>query len=176
MHDDYAFQDEIERELERLGLTWASLPGDGLAGREGWEARLLAQLKSLEVGATWHDLLPDLPRHWIAGRPETWTDRYHPQGPWDYQTPPAGPALFAICDLDDPVTGLADLLTKAAMEGWQTYGAGLRDRLERQHVVSIVLPLGMSADDALALGDWIDSQSGWKLGGCNRTGTEDYVE
>lgn len=82
---------EIEQELARLGLRLMDLPG--LAVGPGGLDGLLQHPRGLPTGATWHDMLPELPRHWVPGRPETWTTRYRPFGPYDCQELPTAPAV-----------------------------------------------------------------------------------
>ena len=61
----------IQAELDRLGLTWEDLPAGGFASRG--EDAFLKLLRTFSPGVTWRDIVPDLPPHWLPGRPETWT-------------------------------------------------------------------------------------------------------
>src|SRR5512146_2672435 len=83
----------FDAELQRLGLRARDLPGLAVTGGEQALEALLTRLRSLSPGATWHDVLPDLPPGWIPGCPETWTTPYRPDGPWDYQELPTGQAI-----------------------------------------------------------------------------------
>jgi hypothetical protein len=78
--------DAICRELDRIGMRKEDLPG--LAIKEGREREFLERLEQLPPGTSLHEVFPDLPSHWVAGQPETWTTPYRPFGPYDYQELP----------------------------------------------------------------------------------------
>lgn len=69
----------FELEVLRLGLRLEDLPGGGLAVQD--LDAFLRFLRTLEPPVTWRDVFPDLPAHWVPGRPETWTTAYRPFGP-----------------------------------------------------------------------------------------------
>ena len=54
----------IAAEAERLGLQWSDLPGFALAA--GVEHAFLARLRLLSPGASWRDVIPDLPPDWLS--------------------------------------------------------------------------------------------------------------
>ena len=115
----------FDAELQRLGLRARDLPGLAVTGAEQALEALLTRLRSLSPGATWHDVLPDLPPGWIPGRPETWTTPYRPDGPWDYQELPTGQAI-RVQHLGDASeqSWLNSFIATARAAGWPVYGGG----------------------------------------------------
>ena len=60
---------EIMAEFQRLGLRLDDLPYGAFAAGPGAAERFLEDLRRLQPGATWHEVFPDLPPHWVPGRP-----------------------------------------------------------------------------------------------------------
>lgn len=118
----------IEQELARLGLRLMDLPA--LAVGPGRLDGLLQHLRGLPTEATWHDVLPEWPRHWVPGRPETWTTRYRPFGPYDYQELPTGPAVHVSWPKGTDPECLSNLL--AAARAAREPGLWRRVHRERQ--------------------------------------------
>jgi hypothetical protein len=86
------FMDAVETELDRLGLSLRDLPALAFGSDADTEV-FLTRLRSLSLGATWHDVFPDLPTHLATPR-EQWKNRTHrPLGPWDHPHPPATAVL-----------------------------------------------------------------------------------
>jgi hypothetical protein len=169
----------IATEFERLKLPASELPGGGLAiaGGPGGLARFLAHLRGLEPGATWHDVFPDMPKHWVPGKPETWTRPYRPLGPYDYQELPTGPAIHVIRGAA-PTDGewLASLVIEARVAGWPVFGAGPAASGNRSHLghAYIVLERGTDQDVTWAVAEWLNSRPNLELAGVPRTGNEEY--
>ncbi|MEO6211500.1 MAG: hypothetical protein ABIQ10_15440 [Gemmatimonadaceae bacterium] len=114
--------DVLLAEFERLGLDIGDLPG---FARSGSLEPLIARVRAMEPGVTWHEVLPDLPKQFVPGRRETWPNKYRPVGDYDYPTPPAGPALHIHYDKNAPPNALEDFVALARSAGWPIYGAGL---------------------------------------------------
>ena len=137
----------------------------------------LAALKRLQPGVTWRDVLPGLPSHWQAGRPETWTTSYRPFGPFDYQELPTGPAVHVSWNQDAPER-LAAIVATARQAGWPIFSAGLVAKPSdtwRTYDAIIVLERGTTEERLYEFAAWIDDQSGFTLATIPRLGTEQYV-
>lgn len=131
----------------------------------------------MKPGVTWWDVFPDLPRHWKPGRPETWTGRYRPFGPYDYQSLPTGPALLVVWSTGD-ATRLDTLLALARAAGWPVYGAGMEPTgpHESECLARIVLERGTSTDRYYEFGDWVNRQEGFEVAVYARIGDEEYLD
>ena len=168
-------RDAIQAELDRLGLVREDLPAGGFAGQG--EA-LLKRLRGFSPGATWRDVLPDLPAHWLPGRPETWTTPYRPLGPYDYQELPTGPAVHVGWPKPGAPDQLERLVAEAKQAGWPIYGAGLLEIANPKWSTidaMIVLERGTGED---VLGDflqWLDGQVPVSIAAIPRTGKEQYM-
>lgn len=180
MDDAEHTQQLIMAELGRLGLDTARAPFGVLS--EGADLRglasVLAHLRTLDPGATWHDVFPDLPKHWLPGHPDTWTSPYLPRGPYDYQELPTGPAILVIQDTASEDWGwVTSLAAEARAAGWPVYGAGPAP--SGTTVVPgyayVVLERGTSEDVTWGVAQWVDSRAGLTLGGVSRTGAEEYL-
>ena len=73
MSDNRAVTKQIFNEFERLGLALDESPYQMFSAEPGGAERILEQLRRLEPGATWRDVFPEMPDHWVPGRPDTWT-------------------------------------------------------------------------------------------------------
>ncbi len=168
-------RDAIQAELGRLGLAWEDLPAGGLASRVD---DFLKRLRTFSPGVTWWDVLPDLPPHWLPGRPETWTTPYRPLGPYDYQELPTGPAVHVGWPKPGEPDQLEHFLAEAKQAGWPIYGAGLLEIPNPKWPTidaMIVLERGTSED---VLGDfltWLDGQAPVSIATIPRTGKEEYM-
>jgi hypothetical protein len=169
-------------ELERLGLRARDLPGLAVSGGEKALEELLAHLRSLSPGATWHDVLPDLPPDWIPGRPETWITPYRPEGPWDYQELPTGQAIRVTYQGDASEQSWLDSFIAAARgAGWPVYGGGFpyenkADMARRWKDGTIVLSRGTDVVTFNQFLRWVDEEPSVKLIAVDRTGEERYRE
>jgi hypothetical protein len=166
----------LQAEFRRLGLRIEDIPGLAVSGEDAAE-RLLAHTRSLEPGASWHDVLPDLPAHWVPGRPETWTTPYRPLGPYDYQEPPTGAGLHLVWEGGADQLRLDAFLVAARAAGWPVYGAGLIEvsGKDGKHLDAlIVLTRGTTDDQRYEFWDWVDAQPGIRVAACFRTGEETY--
>ena len=168
----------IQAEFERLQLDTAAAPFGGLVtsgGLPGLE-RLLSHLRRLPAGATWRDVFPDLPKHWLPGRPETWTSPYHPRGSYDYQELPTSPGIFVFQDVpSQDWDWVATLVAEARAAGWPIYGAGPpRSETPVPGHANVILERGTSEDVTWAVAEWLDTLPGISLGGVFRTGAEEY--
>jgi hypothetical protein len=170
----------IATEFERLKLRASERPGGGLAVAGGPDgvARFLAHLRGLKPGATWHDVFPGMPKHWVAGKPETWTHPYRPLGPYDYQELPTGPAIHVIHEsAPTDWEWLASLVVEARVAGWPVFGAGPAASGNRSHLghAYIVLGRGTDQDVTWAVAEWLNSRPNLELAGVPRTGDEEYL-
>jgi len=149
-----------------------------LAGSAAGAEQLLTRLRGMAPGVTWRDVLPDLPVHWVARRPETWTTPYHPFGPYDYQQLPTGPALHVQWPERGDPARLDALVAAARAAGWPVYGAGVIDTPNpawRTMDALLVLEHATTEDGSLAFVQWLDTQPGVQLAAIPRTGTETYT-
>ena len=173
--DDLA---QLKAELQRLALRSEDIPGGGgglLVGPGGFEA-FIAHLQKLQPGATWRDVFPDLPSHWEAGKPETWTDRYRPVGPYDYQELPTGPLVHVPWYEGGPER-LERLVAEGRAAGWGIYGAGILSApSDSEFHAYVVLERGTSEGELHRFAAWVDGYLGFELANIPRFGTEKYFE
>ena len=178
--DEATPQRLIAAEFDRLGLQASDFPASGLAiggGPEG-VARFLRHVRTLQPGASWYDVFPDMPKHWIAGKPETWTDPYHPYGAYDYQALPSGPAIHVVHDLAVGEWGwVGALVAEARAAGWPVYGGGqvTSGASTLPGHAFIVLERGTPQDVTWAVADWIGERPHLQVAGVPRTGEEEYL-
>ena len=168
-------RDAILREFARIGLRSDDLPG--LATSDVDE--FLEHLRRQPAGASWRDVLPDLPAHWVPGRPETWTTPYRPLGPYDYQELPTGPAVHVVWPKDTSKTCLDDLVVAARRDGWPVHGAGfleVRNPKWRTIDAFIVLARGTGQDTLGEFVVWLEEQPAVGLAAIPRCGDEEYIE
>lgn len=118
---------QVVAELERIGLNFYESPYQTFAGEPGGAERFVQSLRELQPGATWRDVFPDMPAHWVADQPSTWTMPYHPFGPYDYQELPTGPALHLGFPTHSDPACLTNLLAAAREAGWLIQGADFLD-------------------------------------------------
>jgi hypothetical protein len=177
-----ASNDEIRKamdaEFERLGLDAHDIPGGGLAGSADGIELLLRHLRALSPGATWREVFPDLPAHWLPGRPETWTRPYRPLGTYDYQELPTGPVAHVLWDGPGSPSQLDELIAAACTAGWPIHGAGLvaisNPEWTTVHAM-IVLERGSTVDQLHEFATWLDACPGIRYAGSHRLGTEKYL-
>ena len=164
----------LRAEFERLGLRVEDLPAGGLAGDRSGVQDLLARLRLAKAAVTWRDVFPDLPAHWVAGRPETWTVPYRPLGPYDYQELPTAPAVHVSWrEREKSDQRLLSLVNAARAAGWQIHGAGLlpSDNPKWPSVdAMIVLERGTTEEQCLEFSSWLETQSGIELCSIPRIG------
>ena len=174
--------DDFTREFERLGLDWRVLGGLAVAGGEDGVAAFLTHLRSLQPGATWHDVLPNLPADWTPGepdQPEQWIGPYKPLGPYDYQELPTGPAVHVNWPKETDASCLESLIGAGRDAGWSIHGAGF---IEIQNpswpTIDAMIVLDRSADLDVLFGfaQWLEQQPDVKLATVPRTGDERYEE
>ena len=153
----------IFAEFDRLGLALSESPYQGMAAGPGGPEALLDQLRTMQPGVTWRDVHPDMPSHWVIGRPETWTHPYEPLGPFDFPTPPAAPAIF-VGWTDVGATPLhAALVERARSDGWPVYGGAAtpeRSAALTDDIGFIVLERGTSEERMDEMCRWLFEQPG----------------
>jgi hypothetical protein len=150
--DRESFLTECRRELRRIGLDPDEIQALAVHGDP---ARWLAQLRALPVGSAWIDIFPGEPEGWIpsAREPE------RALGPFDYQAPPFGIAVFASLEPGVPVAALEAAIERARTLGYPIYGAGAI--LDRGHPhLYIVLSLEASEENADELADALRDRNG----------------
>jgi len=141
-------------------------------------ARFLAHLRGLKSGATWHDVFPDMPKHWVAGKPETWTRLYRPLGPFDYQELPTGPAIHVIHESGPTEwTWLASVVAEARVAGWPVFGAGPVASGNRSLLGHAYIVLERGTDQGVTWGvaEWLSSRPNLELAGVPRIGDEGHL-
>jgi hypothetical protein len=167
----------LKRELMRLGLDFFAMPGGGLVGESGALAKLLRHIRTLEPPTTWHAVFPDLPKHWEAGRPETWIIRYRPFGPYDHQTLPTGPAVHVAWPKTSDPSALERLIRDARVAGLPVHGAGwigITNPSWSTRDAMIVLQRGTTEDGLHSFLGWLETQADVVLAAIPRLGTETY--
>jgi hypothetical protein len=165
-------------EVRRLGLHLDTLPGGGLAGDADSLAGLVERIRGLAPPVTWRDIFPDIPAHWVEGRPETWTTRYYPLGPYDHQSLPTGPAIHVDWPkTTDPIC-LDELIDAARVAGWPIHGGGFIEITNPDWpTLDAMIVLEAGTDDA-RLDDfleWLGEYPDVTLAAVPRRGSEDYV-
>ena len=180
------YMSAIAAEFTRLGLRFEDGPyykGFAVAGTGAEAERVLAEwlqhLQSLQPGATFHEADPSLPAHWIPGDPHSWTSasRFVPLTAFDYQAPPAGPALFISWPPGATESDLDAFLSAARLRGVAIYAAGAHPVLnrpgDRYHAI-IVLDVGTTEPQLEAFLAWADTEERWAV--IYRRGGERYAE
>lgn len=109
----------ILAELERIGLDVGELAGLAVTH----SAELLAHLRTLKPGSSWHDAFPDVPKDWDPRDRRNLKAPYRPYGSYDYQELPTGPAVDVYWQKTEP-HDLDALVAEAKRAGWPIYGAG----------------------------------------------------
>jgi len=147
-----SFVTDFRAELRRIGLDPAELQTLSVSrDPERW----LARLRALPEGSSWTDVFPDAPEGWSpsARKPE------RALGPFDYQAPPFGIAVFASLEPGAPASVGEAAIDRARTLGHRIYGAGVI--LDRGHPhLYIVLPLGGTAQAADAIADALRFRDG----------------
>jgi hypothetical protein len=177
--EDNVLRAALQSELDRLGLKLEDFPGGGMSGERGALKEWLLQLRSLEPGVGWRDVVPDLPAHWEPGRPETWTTPYHPLGPCDYPELPAGPAVHVHWPEGVESSPLEEFVISAREAGWPVHGAGLIEQLRstpREFHAHIVLDRGTDEETFDEFLAWIDEQPGVEIAVVTRAVGQKYLE
>lgn len=171
--------DQLRREIQRLGLNLDSLPGGGLAADSATLDDLLQRIHGLTPPVTWRDIIPNIPAHWIEGRPDTWTTRYRPLGAYDYQSLPTGPAIHVDWPrATDPIC-LERLIAAAQAAGWPVHAGGFIEVSSPDWPTLdaiIVLDAGTDSarlDDFL---EWLGQRADVTLAAVPRRGNEQYVQ
>ena len=151
---------EIFAEFERLGLRLDDSPYQAFAAGPGGAERFLGELRRLQPGATWHDVFPDMPAHWVPGRPETWIRRYRPLGAYDYPTLPTGPAMHVHWPAGSDSDPLPAFVATARAAGFRVFGAGLIEEIQewRQFDAHVVLDRDTSEEEFDEFWAWIHEQ------------------
>ncbi|MGH7648770.1 MAG: hypothetical protein ACREND_11670 [Gemmatimonadaceae bacterium] len=166
-------------EIERLGLSLDSMPGGGLAADADALGDLLQRARALTPPVTWRDLIPDIPAHWVEGRPETWTRRYHPLGAYDHQSLPTGPAIHIDWPRTTDPGCLRRFIDEARAAGWPIYGGGFVEVSNPNWpTLDAMIVLYAGTDDARLneFVEWIDLHSDATLAAIPRLGNERYVQ
>ena len=175
MIDPTAFMHAFATELERLGLRYQDIPGLAVSTERMDE--LLAHVRALQLGATWRDVVPELPEDWeqrwgesANGEPDA--RPYRPLGPYDYQEPPASSAfLIHWATAERPADYFEQLVADARAAGFSVHGAGATIRAQNARALAqaavqpemprldaagfIVLSRGTSEADELRFDDWL---------------------
>ncbi len=163
---------EIEAEFNRLSLHSDDIPGGGLAiGGDEALQQFLAHLRGLSPGATWRDVLPDLPEHWYIDDPESWTFPYHPIGPFDYPRLPAGPVIMTSCGVEHDESIVRRVIDDARVAGFAIYGAGIAGEMSgetRERLIRIVMEHGTTEEPLSAFTQWIAARDDLRFDGVSR--------
>ncbi|MEO7997261.1 MAG: hypothetical protein ABI852_07430 [Gemmatimonadaceae bacterium] len=177
--DAKSISDSIDREYARIGLNMFESPYPNLAGTLEGLREYLEVLQSLPVGATWRDVHPDMPAHWIPGDESTWTEPFRPYGDWDFQQTPAGSSIMVAFDGAHRESEFHALVERAKELGFQIYGSGIQwqhapeSRVTAGYIVSM---LGTSESDQFRLADWAREQPGVMMARRDRNETDEYFQ
>jgi len=167
----------LQQELQRLNLSLDSLPGGGFAADDSLDD-LLERTRALVPPVAWREVFPDIPAHWVEGRPETWTTRYRPLGPYDHQSLPTGPAIHVAWPRSTDHRCLADLIDAARAADWPVHGGGFIEITNPEWPTLDAMIVLAAGTDATRLDDfleWLDQRSDVELAAVPRRGDEAYV-
>ena len=170
MSSDDEVMRAVASEFRRLGLRTDELPGGGLAVQDS--KAFLRFLQSFEPPVTWRDVFPDLPSHWVPGRPETWTTPHRPFGSYDYQELPTGPAVHVIGPSATDGSWLDQFVAAARHAGFAVHGAGFIEETGARHAL-VVLDRRTDATGCDAFLEWLAGQP-VELAAIPRRGDESY--
>lgn len=168
----------IDRELARIGLNQLEAPY-GLAGTVEGLREFVELLRALPVGATWRDVHPDIPAHWVLDDDSTWTHAFRPYGDWDYQSPPAGSSIVVSFGEAQAHDRFQALVGRAKAAGFPIYGSGIEPRHSEESQVTsgyIVLPIGTAQSIQFELADWAREQPDVIISRCDRNEDDVYFE
>ena len=172
--DDSASQ--ILAEFARLGLDVTSSPSLVTGGADG-AATLLARLCAMAPGVTWREVYPEMPAHWIANQPHTWTVPYVPLGVYDYPVLPAGAAIHIGWARDTDRSCLDAFIREARADGWPLYDAGFHEAQNPEWPyldAHVIVERGADADAVMGFFEWINTRPRVQAFGIIRSGTERY--
>jgi hypothetical protein len=176
--DDSLFFERFKFECDRLGLNLYDLPGLALDSGPDAQTRFLERLGAMSPGVTWHDVFPDLPKHWVMGEPDTWLAPFRPFGPFDFQELPAGPAALIGFEPDSDRSCLTTLLSEARDAGLPIHSGGFLD-VANPDVSSldaiIVFNRNAKVESAYEFWKWIESRSDIAFHSVLRRGDEKYA-
>jgi hypothetical protein len=168
----------FRREIQRLGLNLDSLPGGGLAADSASLDNLLQRIRGLTPPVTWRDIFPDIPAHWVEGRPDTWTTRYRPLGSYDHQSLPTGPAIDVNWPRATDPTCLDRLIGAARADGWPVHGGGFIEVTNPDWpTLDAIIVLDAGTDGARLDGfvEWLGERPDVTLAAVPRLGNEEYI-
>jgi len=150
--DSESFLTDFRAERRRIGLDPDEIQALAV---QGDPAHWLAQLRALPVGSSWTDVFPGRSEGWTPNAPKP----ERALGPFDYQTPPFGIAVFASLEPEAPVSVGEAAIERARTLGYPIYGAGVV--LDRGHPhLYIVLTLDATEDDADTIADALRGRDG----------------
>ena len=147
-----SFITDVHSELRRIGLDPSRLTG---LASQGDPTPWLERLRTLPVGSSWSDVFADTPEGWTPDAPE----EEHALGPFDYQEPPFGIAIFAGIDAEHPVPAGEAAINRARALGYPIYGAGIVLDRGAPHLY-IVLTLDATEAHANAVADALRDREG----------------
>ncbi len=165
-------------EFKRLGLDYRDLPGLAIGDSDEDAAAFLAHLRDLEPGATWHDVFPNLPAHWVPGKPETWTHPFTPFGPYDYQELPVGAAVLVGWEPGTDPACLSAFVDRSRAAGFAIYGAGFWGPIgSPEDMCNAMIIFDRDAGPAAVdhFWAWVDAQGDMALHWFARSGRETYA-
>jgi hypothetical protein len=175
MTDGFPQGEHILAELKRLGLNPHDAPSLFFCHGEEVD-RFLTHLRSLAPGATWRQVFPNLPAHWVPGEPETYTLPYVPFGQYDYAELPTGPAIHVIWEGVEDSIWIEKMVAAARKGGWPVYGAGAapgtNPRTSRHAFVVLERSVSPATVDAFVA--WVGAQAGLVFGSMPRRGDKKY--
>ena len=167
----------FQREVHRLGLDLAALPG-GLAADVASLNDLLQHIRALTPPVTWRDVFPDMPAHWVEGQPETWTTPYRPFGVYDHQSLPTGPAIHVQWPRASDPRCLDRLMDAARAAAWPVHGGGFLDVGDSDWPTLdaiIVLDAGTDADQLDGFLEWLGRRSDVAVAAIPRRSDEHFI-
>jgi len=164
----------FEAEMRRLQLEPDDLPGALVVSDGEAFEQLISLMQALEPPVTWRDVFPDLPAHWVPGRPETWTTRYRPFGPYDYQSLPTGPAVHVTGPRPAGTEWLERFVEEARQTGFAVHGAGFIEGLA-PHDAFVVLDCDTTTEQLDDFIEWLLQHTHVELAAIPRSGDEQYV-
>ena len=165
-------------EFERLGLQLDDCPYKAFAASPGEGERFLDGLRRMQPGVSWRDVFPDMPAHWVPGRPKRGRIRIGRSGRSTFRPyRPGRPCTCTGRTVSTPRRWRSSRPRRVPLAG--RHGAGLIEQLRdrsREFHAHVVLDRATSEDTFLDFLTWIEEQRGVDVAVITRPVGGEYLE